>query len=119
MIDLVCDRRVWRWQPPWWEDEERLTNRTSRLRVRAEHRKRWYRTLHRLREPKREIEMALILRLRDRYSRCVDLVPFDLTSTYIEGHGSPAARNPWLQRRPSAKRAAGTGRTDVPVDGCP
>ena len=75
-----------------------MAGRPPRLRVRAEPRKRWYGTLYRMDEAKREFEMAPFLHLRDLPSPGVDLVLFDLISTDLAGHGSPAVRNAWLQR---------------------
>ena len=49
----------------------------------------WYRTLDQLLERKAEIEYALFLTLRDLFSLKVDLVFYDLTSTYFEGRGPP------------------------------
>src|SRR5262245_9248682 len=49
----------------------------------------WYRTLDQLLARKSEVESELYLRLRDLFSLEVDLVFYDLTSTYFEGHGPP------------------------------
>src|SRR6266540_3481198 len=51
----------------------------------------WYRTLDQLHARQPAIELALYLRLRDLFSLKVDLVFYDLTSTYFEGHGPPEA----------------------------
>jgi transposase len=53
--------------------------------------KQWYRTLDQLHARQAAIEQALYLRLRDLFSLKVDLVFYDLTSTYFEGHGPPQA----------------------------
>ena len=37
--------------------------------------------------PQKQIEKELFLRLRHRFSLNVDLVFYDLTSTYLEGNG--------------------------------
>ena len=52
--------------------------------------KQWYRTLDQLLERKAAIERALYLRLRDLFSIQIDVVFYDLTSTYFEGKGPPA-----------------------------
>jgi transposase len=49
----------------------------------------WYRTLDQLYAGKQEIERELFLRLRDSFSLKADLVFYDVTSTYFEGHGPP------------------------------
>jgi transposase len=46
-------------------------------------------SLDQLQERKAEIEHALFVRLRDLFSLRVDLVFYDLTSTYFEGKGPP------------------------------
>ena len=48
---------------------------------------RWYRTLDHLLLNKEQIEVALYERLRDLFNFQPDLVLYDLTSTYFEGHG--------------------------------
>ena len=47
----------------------------------------WYRTLDRLVEAKEAIEQDVYLRLRDLFGLQVELVFYDLTSTYFEGAG--------------------------------
>ena len=59
------------------------------VRVALRQLKGWYRTLDQLLERKAEIEYALFLTLRDLFSLKVDLVFYDLTSTYFEGRGPP------------------------------
>jgi hypothetical protein len=51
--------------------------------------KQWYRTLDQLLAHKSDIEHALYLTLRDLFSLQVDMVFYDLTSTYFEGRGPP------------------------------
>jgi len=87
--DFVCDRDGRRWLPAWREDAERKASRTPRVRVELRQLKQWYRTLDRLLERKAEIEHALYLTLRDLFSLRVDMVFYDLTSTYFEGKGPP------------------------------
>jgi transposase len=85
--DFVCDREGRRWVPLWREDSERRRSRTPRVRVELRQLKQWYRTLDQLQARKERIEWELYLRLRDLFSLKVDLVFYDLTSTYFEGHG--------------------------------
>ena len=87
--DFVCDREGRRWTPIWREDEERRASRLPRVRVEFRQLKRWYRTLDQLEARKERIERELYLRLRDLFSIEVDLVLYDLTSTYFEGQGPP------------------------------
>jgi transposase len=87
--DFVCDREGRRWVPTWREDEERHKSRTPRVRVEFRQLMQWYRTLDQLEERKEQIERELYLRLRDLFSLQVDLVLYDLTSTYFEGGGPP------------------------------
>jgi transposase len=87
--DFVCDQRGRRWTAAWRDDVERKASRSPRVRVAADQLQRWYRTLDQLQARKTEIEHALFLRLRDLFSLRVDLVFYDLTSSYFEGHGPP------------------------------
>ena len=87
--DFVCDREGRRWVPNWRTDEERRASRSPRVRVEFRQLTRWYRTLDQLEERKEQIERELYLRLRDLFSLQVDLVLYDLTSTYFEGEGPP------------------------------
>ena len=66
---------------------ERRASATPRVRVGFRQLQRWYRTLDQLLVLKPTIEKELFLRLRDLFSLKVDLVLYDLTSTYFEGHG--------------------------------
>jgi transposase len=77
--DWVCDSAGRRFLPRWQQHG----------RVRVEHRQldRWYRTLDRLAGAKDRIEVELYARLRDLFSLKVDLVLYDITSTYFEGAG--------------------------------
>jgi len=88
--DFVCDRHGRRWLAAWRDDGERTASRTPRVRVELRQLKGWYRTLDQLLERKAEIEHALFVMLRDLFSLKVDMVFYDLTSTYFEGHGPPA-----------------------------
>jgi transposase len=87
--DFVCDRAGRRWLAAWREEAERTASRTPRVRVAMRQLKRWYRTLDQLLEHKAQIEHALFLSLRDLFSLKVDMVFYDLTSTYFEGAGPP------------------------------
>lgn len=87
--DFVCDRQGRRWMPQWRDEEERRRSRLPRVRVEFRQLKQWYRTLDQLVERKTDIEKELYLRLRDLFSLKVDLVFYDLTSTYFEGKGPP------------------------------
>jgi transposase len=88
--DYVCDRAGRRWLPQWREDGERLASRRPRVRVKDRQLRQWYGTLDGLVGHKREIEKQLFFRLRNLFSLKVDLVFYDLTSTYFEGKGPSA-----------------------------
>jgi len=88
--DFVCDRRGRRFLAAWREEAERKASRTPRVRVAARQLQQWYRTLDQLLACKAPIEQALFVRLRDLFSLRVDMVFYDLTSTYFEGAGPPA-----------------------------
>ena len=77
--------------PVWRDEAERRASRRPRVRVAFRQLKQWYRTLDQLHARQAAIEHALYLRLRDLFSLQVDLVFYDLTSTYFEGHGPPQA----------------------------
>jgi transposase len=79
--DYVCDRQGRRWRPAW---ETR-----GRVQVNLAWLQRWYRTLDELLGQQEAIETALFHRLRDLFSLSVDLVFYDLTSTFFEGDGPP------------------------------
>jgi transposase len=87
--DFVCDRCGRRFVAAWREEAERKASRTPRVRVEARQLQHWYRTLDRLLSCKAQVEHALFLRLRDLFSLQVDMVFYDLTSTYFEGRGPP------------------------------
>src|SRR6516164_4898168 len=87
--DFVCDRRGRRFIPAWRDDAERKASRTPRVRVETRQLKQWYRTLDRLLTDKEKIEHGLFVQLRDLFSLKVDMVFYNLTSTYFEGHGPP------------------------------
>jgi transposase len=85
--DFVCDRRGQQFIADWRDDDERRESRLPRVRVSFRQLKMWYRTLDQLQARKKEIELELFLKLRDLFSLKVDLVFYDLTSTYFEGRG--------------------------------
>src|SRR5216684_2384148 len=77
--DFVCDRAGRRYLPKW--------KRHGRVQVDLVVLQRWYRTLDHLIINQANIEVALYGRLRDLFHFQPDLVFYDLTSTYFEGHG--------------------------------
>jgi transposase len=85
--DYVCGRSGKRWLPEWRDDAERLSSRRPRVRVKDRQLRQWYGTLDRLVAEKKSIEKELFLRLRSLFALNVDLVFYDLTSTYFEGNG--------------------------------
>src|SRR5262249_44961979 len=87
--DFVCDRMGRRFVPAWRKDDVRRVSSTPRVRVEMHELKQWYRTLDELLAHKNTIEQALFLLLRDLFSLQVDVVFYDLTSTYFEGKGPP------------------------------
>lgn len=87
--DFVCDRHGRRWAPAWRSETERRNSRRPRVRVASRQLEQWYRTLDWLYPHKGKIERELFVRLRDLFSLQVDLVFYDLTSTYFEGQGPP------------------------------
>jgi len=87
--DFVCDRMGRRFVAAWRKDDDRKASSTPRVRVEMRQLKQWYRTLDELLARKNDIEHALFLLLRDLFSLQVDMVFYDLTSTYFEGKGPP------------------------------
>ena len=77
--DYVCDR-VGRRYLPHWKQQGRVQVDLTVLQY-------WYRTLDHLLLNQAKIELALYGRLRDLFQLQPDLVFYDLTSTYFEGHG--------------------------------
>jgi transposase len=86
--DFVCDRHGRRFIA-WRDDAERKASRTPRVRVKSQQLQQWYRTLDQLLDGKDAVERALFFRLRDLFSLQVDMVFYDLTSTYFEDAGPP------------------------------
>jgi transposase len=85
--DFVCDRLGRRFVPAWRDDQERRQSKRPRVRVQAQQLGAWYRTLDQLVAEKSRIELELFLQLRDLFSLEVELVFYDITSTYFEGRG--------------------------------
>lgn len=85
--DFVCDRQGRRFVPAWRDDAERRKSKRPRVRVEAQQLGAWYRTLDQLVAEKSQIERELFLRLRDLFSLDVELVFYDITSSYFEGRG--------------------------------
>lgn len=77
--DYVCDRVGRRYLPHWKQQ--------GRVRVDLKVLQYWYRTLDHLILNQAKIELALYGRLRDLFHFEPELVFYDLTSTYFEGHG--------------------------------
>lgn len=77
--DYICDRVGRRYLPHW--------KRQGRVRVDLTVLHYWYRTLDHLIINQAKIELALYGRLRDLFHFEPDLVFYDLTSVYFEGHG--------------------------------
>lgn len=80
--DYVCDREGRRYVPCWKQQ--------GRVQVDLAQLQRWYRALDHLLLNKETIEVALYERLRTLFEFEADLVFYDVTSTYFEGHGPPS-----------------------------
>ena len=78
---FVCDCGGRRWQPNWLPSQQV----TKQQRVKVHHRQlhKWYGTLDALLAAKEKIEEGMYLRVRDLFSVKVDIVFYDLTSTYF------------------------------------
>ena len=83
--DYIIDR-VGRRYVPCWKQQGRVQVDLGQLQ-------RWYRTLDHLLLNKENLEVALYHRLRDLFDFRPDLVLYDLTSTYFEGHGPEIAKH--------------------------
>ena len=77
--DFVCGRDGKRILARWRQQ--------GRVRVDLNWLQEWYRTLDRLLAHKERIEVELFARLRDLFHLQVEMVFYDLTSTYFEGRG--------------------------------
>lgn len=78
---FVCDSQGHRWQPDWIPVE--YVSKQQRVKVSHKQLKQWYRTLDVLLAAKEKIEQALYFRVRDLFNLKVDVVFYDLTSTYF------------------------------------
>lgn len=77
--NFACDRNGDRFLPEWKQQ--------GRVRVDLNWLQRWYRTLDELIVHKERIEQELFGRLRTLFSMQVEMVFYDITSTYFEGAG--------------------------------
>jgi transposase len=77
--DYVCDRAGSRYLPR-WQQQRRVQVEWAQLQS-------WYRTLDHLLLNKDDLEVALYERLRTLFDFQPELVFYDITSTYFEGHG--------------------------------
>ena len=78
---FVCDSEGRRWEPEWLAPHR--ISKKQRVKVQYRQLNRWYRTLDVLLAGKEKIEEALYQRVRDLFSVKVDLVFYDLTSSYF------------------------------------
>ena len=115
--DFVCDRHGNRWLPEWRDDAERLASGRPRVRVKDRQLRQWYGTLDELVAHKKEIEKELFLRLRNLFSLNVDMVFYDLTSTYFEGNGPAMAKHGHSRDGKPRNRQVLVGQ--VMIDGWP
>jgi len=83
--DYACDRAGRRYVAHWKQQQ--------RVQVDLAQLQRWYRTLDHLLVNKDEIEVALFQRLRTLFDFQAELVFYDITSTYFEGHGPSFAKH--------------------------
>lgn len=78
---FVCDRKGRRCKPQ-WRPVKQIT-RAQRVKVQSKQLNQWYATLDALLAIKDRLEQELFQRVRDLFSQKVDLVFYDLTSTYF------------------------------------
>jgi transposase len=83
--DFVCGGDGKRILAPWKQQ--------GRVRVDLNWLQEWYRTLDQLLVHKERIEVELFARLRDLFHLQVEMVFYDLTSTYFEGRGPAGLAN--------------------------
>jgi len=83
--DFVCGGDGKRILAPWKQQ--------GRVRVDLNWLQEWYRTLDQLLAGKERIEVELFARLRDLFHLQVEMVFYDLTSTYFEGRGPAGLAN--------------------------
>lgn len=79
---FVCDSHGVRWEPA-WRPPEQVTPQ-QRVKVTDAWLNGWYRTLDALLRGQAQIEQGLYRRVRDLFHLDVDLVFYDLTSTYFQ-----------------------------------
>ena len=115
--DFVCDRAGRRWLPQWRSQAERRASRRPRVAVKDAQLKQWYGTLDGLIAGKERIEKELFFNLRNLFSLKADLVFYDLTSTYFEGHGPGLAAHGHSRDRRPRNRQVLVGL--VMIDGWP
>ena len=77
----VPDRNGNRWLPEWLPTD--AITKQQRVRVRSRQLQKWYRTLDALLAGKEDIEQDLYRRVCDLFSLKVDIVFYDVTSTYF------------------------------------
>jgi transposase len=78
---FVCDSGGRRWEPDWLPADR--VSKQQRVKVEHKQLNGWYRTLDALLSAKEQIEQALYHQVRDLFSVKVDMVFYDLTSTYF------------------------------------
>jgi len=78
---FVCDSGGRRWEPDWLPS--RRVSKQQRVKVHHRQLHQWYGTLDTLLAAKEKIEEGMYLRVRDLFSVKVDMVFYDLTSTYF------------------------------------
>jgi hypothetical protein len=78
---FVCDREGRRWEPGWLAPEK--ITKQQRVKVHSRQLALWYRTLDALLAAQDEMEQHLYHRIRDLFHMKVDMVCYDLTSTYF------------------------------------
>ncbi len=86
----VVNNKGKRWEPEFRDDfVERLHRSNGKNRVRVDWKKlaRWYRALDKLIENKEKIEKEIYKNMKDLFSLKVNIVFYDITSTYFEGNG--------------------------------
>jgi transposase len=98
----VCDSSGARWEAAWLPEND--ITRQQRVRVHWRQLNLWYRTLDALLAGKQDIETALDLRVRDLFNLQVDMVLYDVTSTYF------ARRSPTGKLRRHGKSRDGRPR---------
>lgn len=78
---FVCDSEGARWKPDWLPPEK--VTKERRVKVAHGQLNRWYRTLDALLAAKEEIERELYFTVRDLFNVKVDMVFYDVTSSFF------------------------------------